>query len=227
MDKATHSLLTGLAILVSAIIFLTPRASQAQESALDYVGFQGGIAQTTFGQIDSESRQGFTGGLQFIIGVNEVLSVELDALYSRKGAKGINAQGGQNVSDAFDYSDTEIELTYAEFPLMLKITAPIDVVKVRAMAGPKFSIMNNALQNGSETITQLQSQQPVDTRFLDYDIGAVFGGEVALPLPVLGGSEVALVGRYDLGLKNIDTIQGFEAENRSFSGSLAFRIPIR
>lgn len=229
MITLKRTLYTSLTLAALASFVLIPHAVQAQnEPGVAYFGLQGGISQATLsnGSVSATSRQGGMGGIQVSYNLNEVLSVELDALYSQRGAEDVTVQGGPNVSDAFNYDNDAIRITYFQFPVLLKVTAPIEVVKVRALLGPSISFLSGADENGNSRQIDLQSEQPVSDRFLLYDFEGVVGGEIGLPVPALGGSEVALRGQYDFGFKNIDQTQGFTLKNRSYSGSLIFRIPI-
>lgn len=228
MNKLTRTLFVGATLVALATIFLIPKSTLAQnEPGVAYFGVQGGLSQATFGgeSVSASSRKGATLGADVSYNLNDVLSVELDFLYSELGADGVTVQGGPNVSDAYDYQDDAVRVDYFQFPVLLKVTAPIEVVKVRAVFGPSLSFLSGAEENGSSTQTDLQSEQPVTNRFLLHDFGGVVGGEIALPVPVLGGSEVALTGRYNLGLKDVDQTQGFTIKNRAYSGSLVFRVP--
>lgn len=159
--------------------------------------------------------------------INEALSAEMDFEYIQRGADAVSATGGVSVSDAFDLSDDEFTVDYLQFPVLLKLTAPIEQVKVRALAGPSVSFLVDAEQNGDSFQRAIQSELPVENRFLLYDISGVVGGELALPVPGLANSEVALDGRYTFGFINVDQTQGFEINNRALTGSLMFRFQIQ
>lgn len=229
MNKLTQTLFVSLAALALAAFTLGPMPAQAQNEADEiYFGVQGGLAQTSYSGTgtDASSRQGFSGGVHVMYNINEALSAQLDVEYTERGATSITASGGNNVSDAFDLSGDEFQVEYLSFPLLLKLTAPIEQVKVRAMAGPSISFLVDATQNGSDIQRNIQSQLPVTNRFLLYDVAGVVGGELAFPLPGLANSEIAVDGRYSFGLVNVDQTQGFELNNRSFSGSLLFRFQL-
>lgn len=229
MNKLTQSLFATLTVFAFAVFFLSPTEVKAQnEPGRVYFGVQGGLAQSSFSGSGTESSglQGYSAGAHFMYHINEVLSAEMDFLFTRRGADGVNAASGPNVSNAYDLSDADVELTYYDFPLLLKLTAPIEQVNLRAMAGPAISFQTGATINGEEIQRQLQSEARVQNRFLLYDVFGVVGGEIALPVPGLAQSEVAIDGRYSFGLKNVEQTQDMEMKNRSLSGSLIFRFAL-
>jgi hypothetical protein len=148
-------------------------------------------------------------------------------VYTERGADGVTTSGAPNTSSpAFDYDDDRLSINYYDFPLLVKVTAPLEAVKLRAMAGPALSFVRSAEENGRSTQRNIESTPPVERRFLLYDFSGVVGGELAVPFPGVVNGEVALDGRYTFGLDNIDQTQGFELKNRTLSGSLIFRFAI-
>lgn len=221
---ATALLLTGLGALLAPGSVL----AQNQPDQL-YLGIQGGLAQSQFSGdgTDASSRQGFSGGVNLMYNLNEAFSVELKALYTERGADGVTASADPGTSSpAFNLEGDDFALDYYHFPLLAKITAPIEVVKVRLLAGPAVSFLNGATKNGDETRRNIQSEPPVTERFSFFDVSGIVGGEIAVPVPGSLNAEVAIEGGYQFGLPNIDNTQGFELNNRSFDGALTFRIPL-
>jgi len=219
---------TILAIIAMTIFALAPTTAQAQnEPEAVYFGVLGGFSQATLdgGDVSSSSFQsGFTGGVSFTYNVNEAFSVQLETIYAERGGKGIDAAAGPSRSDALDYSDATIEVSYIEIPVLFKLTAPIEAVKVRGFAGPAVSSLLNATINGRENQAWLQSNSPVEDRFSPVDLNGIIGGEIAVPLPRVAG-EVAIDGRYYLGFVNVDR-EGFSMKNRTFSGTLSVRFAL-
>ncbi|MFB6272976.1 MAG: porin family protein [Salinibacter sp.] len=230
MDISKQTPLAILALLVVGSLVLVPRSTQAQnQPGALYVGLQGGISQSSFtgDGVSSNSRQGLTGGIHFMYNINEALSVEFDFLYTERGANSITAQGGPDVSDAYDLAGDRMTIDYYDFPVLFKLTAPIEAVKVRAFVGPSISFLAGATENGNTVQKDLQSEVPVTDRFLLYDLGGVVGGEIAVPLPGVANGELAVDGRYTIGYSNVDQTQDFTLKNRSLSGSLVFRYKFR
>lgn len=229
MDRSTQLALPVLALFALAALPLSSLPAQAQNTPGSvHLGVRGGITQSTFDvdQGDASGTSGFAGGLQVEYGINEALSVQLGFLYAEKGAENITAQGGPNTSDAFDLEGDRISTTYLDFPVLFKLTAPIDVVEVSAMAGPSINFVSDATLNGSDRQGDLQSNEPVSNRVLLYDLAGVVGGEIAVPVPRLANVEVAVDGRYSYGFKNIEQTQGFDFRNQDFNGSLIVRVEL-
>lgn len=231
MNRLTQSFIATSAFLISIGVFLTPTSVLAQnQSDQLYFGVEGGLAQSQFtgDGTDASSRQGFSGGINFMYNLNEALSVELKALYTESGADEVTASADPGTSSpAFNLNGDKLALDYYQFPILAKLTAPIDAVRVRALAGPAISFLEGATKNGDETQRNIQSEPPVDRRFKFYDLSGVVGGEIAVPLSGLSNAEVAIEGRYQFGLPDIDNQQGFELKSQSFSGALTFRIPLQ
>jgi len=219
---------TLLALLSGLLLALVPLTTQAQEEpGAFYLGLQGGLNQTTLeGEtVTSSSSQSnaHLGGF-FAYNVNEVFSVQLGASYHERGADGVTADGGPNVTDALNLSDATIDLEYVEIPVLFKLTAPIEVVKVRGFAGPGLNLMTNAEINGQETLP-LQSNADVDNRFHFYDAFGILGGEIGIPVP--GPiDEFAIDGRYQFGLVDIDVNEGFDVKNEGFTGTASVRFAL-
>ena len=230
MNRLTQNFLATAAFLIGIGVFLAPTSMLAQnQSDQLHFGVEGGLAQSQFtgNGTDASSHQGFSGGINFMYNLNEALSGELKALYTEGGADEVTASADPGTSSpAFNLDGDEFTLDYYQFPILAKLTAPIDVVKIRALAGPAISFLDGATKNGDETQRNIQSEPPVNRRFKFYDLSGVVGGEIAVPLSGLLNAEVAVEGRYQFGLPNIDNQQGFEIKNQSFNGVLTFRIPL-
>jgi hypothetical protein len=177
--------------------------------------------------VEASSQRGFSGGVNLQYHVNEALSVELGAVYTERGAEDVSSSGAPNASSsAFNYTEDNLSIEYYDFPLLVKLTAPIEAVKVRALAGPSLSFLQSAEENGLDVQRGIESEPEVERRFLLYDLAGVVGGEIAVPLPGLVNGEVAIDGQYSFGLGNIDQTQGYELKNRTLSGSLIFRVAL-
>lgn len=224
MEKATQTV--SVPLLLLAALLMAPPAQAQYEAGTAYVGVRGGAASASFGggDLDASSRSGSTFGLQFGYHSTEALSVEIGVEYARRGAESMVGEGGPNVSDALDYSNDRLRVDYLDFPILAKLTAPIEAVRVTAFAGPMLSFrLGGSTLNGSETQQRLQSEASVDDRLLTYDFQGVVGGEIAVPIPGISDTEVALDGRYGYGFVNIDQVQGFEFSTRALSGGLTVR----
>ncbi|WP_263819854.1 porin family protein [Salinibacter sp.] len=230
MNRLTQKFIATAAFFIGIGVFLVPTSVLAQnQSDQLHLGVEGGLAQSQFtgDGTDASSYQGFSGGINFMYNLNEALSVEVKALYTESGADEVTASADPGTSSpAFNLDGDKFALDYYQFPILAKLTAPIEVVKIRALAGPAISFLDGATKNGEDTRRNVQSEPPVNRRFKFYDLSGVVGGEIAVPLSGLLNAEVAVEGRYQFGLPNIDNQQGFEIKNQSFNGALTFRIPL-
>jgi opacity protein-like surface antigen len=224
MEKAAQFITAFLVLL--AVLFAAPPAQAQYDAGTAYLGVRGGVASTSFSGsgLDASSRSGATAGMQLGYHATEALTVEFGIQYTRRGAESMQATGGPNVSDALDYQNDRVRIDYLDFPALVKLTAPVEAVRLSAFAGPMLSFRNSgSTLNGSETQGRLQSEASVDDRFLTYDLQGVVGGEIALPIPGLSNTEVALDGRYGYGFVNVDQVQGFTLESRTLTGGLSVR----
>jgi hypothetical protein len=219
---------TVLPVFLGLLLALVPLTAQAQEEpGAFYIGLQGGLNQTTLeGEtVTSSSSQSnvHLGGF-FAYNVNEVFSVQLGASYHERGADGVTAEGGPNVTDALDLNDATVDLEYVEIPVLFKLTAPIEVVNVRGFAGPGLNLMTSAEINGRDSLP-LQSNADVDSRFHFYDAFGILGGEIGIPLPG-PVDEFAIDGRYQFGLFDIDVNEDYDIKNQGFTGTASVRFAL-
>lgn len=216
------------ALLSGLLLALVPLTTQAQdEPGAFYLGLQGGLNQTTLEgeSVTSSSSQSnmHLGGFA-AYNVNEAFSVQLGVSYHERGADNVSADGGPVESDALNLDGASVDLEYVEFPVLFKLTAPIEVVKVRAFAGPGLNLMTGATINGRETLP-LQSNDEVSDRFHFYDAFGILGGEIGIPIPG-PVDEFAIDGRYQFGLFDIDVNQGFDIKNQGFTGTASVRFAL-
>lgn len=194
---ATFLLLTGFAL---------PMTSQAQ-SPID-IGVRGGLTQATFYGDDVTSndfRPGFTGGAFLNYQVNEAFSIQPEVLYSVRGAK-------NHFNEAGTLQDVRVRQDVIEIPVLFKLSAPLSPITPRLYAGPALGFLTNSEVDGNEA----------DDAFGDVDFSGVVGGEIALAVNKGPLSEIALDGRYNLGLVELGDVQGFEAVSTSaFTGTLS------
>lgn len=230
MDPLKRSLYTLLALVFTTAFTLGPLTAEAQnEPGAAYLGVMGGVAQTslTGDNADSDNLSGFTGGAHFMYNFNEVLSLDVELRYTRKGAQSFTATTTSDRSEILNFDNDDYRLEYIDIPVLAKITAPIEAVKVRAFAGPSLNFRFNSTLNEDHRMRFLQSDRTVDSRNLFYDVGGVLGGEIAIPLSVpvsgLQNAELVLDGRYQFGFFNLDTIPGFDYSNRELNGTIGLR----
>lgn len=233
MDPLKRSLYTTLTLLFLVGFTLGPPAAQAQnEDGQVFFGVEGGLASTNLSgeNADGSSLSGFTGGAHLMYNVNEAFSVQFGVRYTRRGADSFTATSSARVSEAWNLENAEYRFEYIDVPVLLKLTAPVEAVKIRGFVGPSLNFRFNSTVNGEDIIRALQSNREVNTRNLHYDVGAVVGGEFALPLPVsvpgLRSPEIFLDGRYEYGLIDVADVAGFEYKHRGFNGTIGLRFGV-
>ncbi|WP_251924139.1 porin family protein [Salinibacter ruber] len=201
---ATFALLLGLAL---------PMSSQAQ-SPVD-LGVRGGVTQATFYGDDVASndfRPGFTGGVFLNYQVNDAFSVQPEVLYSRRGAKNHFSE-----TTSPDLEDIRVRQDVIEIPVLLKLSAPTAPVTPRLYVGPALGFITNSEVDGADA----------DDSFTDVDFSGVVGGEIAYALNKGPLSEIAVDGRYNLGLANLGDANNFEdVRTSAFTGTLSLRFDI-
>jgi len=176
-----------------AVIWLaTPSTASAQ------VGLLVGLNSANL-KIDPEeavkpdSRTGFVAGLSFNVPVQDIFSVELDALFAQKGAK--FSEGG----DIF-----KVKLNYVDIPVLGRVNLPgSGPVGVHLLVGPSFNFKVSEKFDPDEGSVEDQVKKMETT--------LVIGGGVHV-------SRFRIDLRYGLGLSNIEKDSGSDkVTNRVFS----------
>ena len=182
-----------------AVIWLaTPSTASAQAGVLFGMNSANiNLDAGTSGEIaaDTNRRTGFVGGVYFNAPMREMVSVELDALFSQKGTK--FQDGPETVS---------VKLNYVDIPVMARINLPgSGAARVHLLAGPSFNV------KVSEKFNQVENDNNED-QFKTFSTSLVMGLGVMV-------SSFRIDARYGLGLTNIlkDSSDGFTAKNKVFS----------
>ncbi len=202
----------GLVLLVSSVLMAGPAAAQMG------FGIKGGLniaslndlkSIDTIDQLEQESKTGFVGGvhLKFPLGV---FKLQVEGLYSLKGAKGTSHNG-------LSSEPWETKLTYIEVPLLLKYELPTPALKPFFYGGASVAFLMKAEKRNER----------IDTDWVDItdnlkstDYGLVVGAGIG----VFG---ITLEGRYTHGLE--DTVESKtgdmlvdEAKNKTWSVMAGF-----
>jgi Outer membrane protein beta-barrel domain len=184
--------------MLAVIWLVTPSTASAQ------VGVLVGLSRANL-KIDPEeavkpdSRTGFVAGLSFNMPIQDMFSVEVDALFAQKGAK--FTEGG----DIF-----KVKLNYVDFPVLGKInlngSAPVGV---HLLIGPSFNFKVSEKFDPPDEGNLEDQVEKMETTL-------VIGGGVH-------ASKVRLDLRYGVGLSNIAKDSGSEkVKNRVFSILVGF-----
>jgi outer membrane protein with beta-barrel domain len=183
-------------VLVLAVISVaTPRTASAQMGVL--VGLNSANLKFDPEQnAKPERRTGFVAGLRFNMPVQDMFSVELDALFVQKGAKFSNQGFTQKV-----------KLNYVDIPVLGRINLPgSGPARVHLLVGPSFNfkVSEKFEENGKETNNAKDQVEKFETAL-------VIGGGVNV-------NRFRMEARYGLGLSNIAKDSGSDkVRNRVFS----------
>ena len=184
----------GAALFVGFAL-IAPAAASAQTT----LGVKGGIGIADLSvddpfseDVNLDSRTTFTGGAFANFQLGETFFVQPEILYAPKGAK--ESEAGAEATFELDYLEIPV-LFGAEFPIGEGLTP-------RVFAGPEVAFEIGCQVTGEEGgVSASFDCEDLGLETKSVDFGLVFGAGVGIPL---GGFELILDGRYDLGLTNID-----------------------
>ena len=205
--RTVTGLILGLALLLSA----SPAAAQDPMS----VGVKAGLnlANLSFEGDDDEpdNRSGFVVGVLFSRPLRSRVDLQVEALYSQKGAKITDSE--------FDFEE-RIRLGYIEIPVLANfLVASTDRASVHVLAGPTFGFLVN-----SESVEEFDGEEFEDPDFDDavksFDAGFAIGAAVKT-------GQLVFDLRYTFGLTNIaenedDEDDDFSVKNRALTFSVAW-----
>jgi hypothetical protein len=197
-----------MVLVFAAVGFATPSTASAQVGVLvglNVANVDFDVSDTSI-SVNGDSRTGFVAGLSFNMPIQEVFSVEVDALFAQKGTKFSATESG--------FTDTaKINLNYVDIPVLAKVnvtgSAPVGV---HLLAGPSFNFKVSEKFDPEDAADADDSIETMETAL-------VFGGGVHV-----GAFRVDL--RYGIGLSNIvkdSASDGFiTGKNRVFSILVGF-----
>lgn len=146
--------------------------------------------------ISPDSRTAFHFGAFAVINFSDNLGLQPELLYSAKGSE-------------FDISGTSFEqkFNYLDVPILVRYSIN-EMISLHA--GPQISLLMSAEDDEGTDI----SDSVTGT-----DFGLSFGGQVDLPMGLVGGL------RYNLGLSNIDdSNSGGDVKNRVFQIYVGYKL---
>jgi hypothetical protein len=168
--------------------------------------------------VSFDSRTGFIGGGFANFQLGETFFLQPELLYAQKGAK-----------DAFDGIDSTIKLDYLQIPVLLGAAFGIGDggITPRVFAGPQVGFELSC--NVSAEIEGISAsadctEAEIETKSVDF--GLVFGAGLGIPV---GGFEIVIDGRYDLGLTNVDDSDStfdVSAKNRAWEFMAGVGFPV-
>lgn len=160
---------------------------------------------------DTRLRVGFMGGAALAFGVHPAFGVQLEVLFSQKGAK---------VDDPSSGTSATFGVNYLEVPLLARVSVPTGTVRPVFFLGPAVAFETSCSVSGE--MDGVQVDVDCDAPLLDgglqrkkTDVGVVAGAGFDVDV---GPAIVQFEGRYNLGLTNLDDSgdPGASAKTRRF-----------
>ena len=156
------------------------------------LGVKAGVSFATLSNRspDFDARTGFAAGISLDLG-GGVIGLAPELLYVQKGTTSDGAP-----------SSTAVKLSYAEIPVLLKVSLPIPSLQPFAYAGPSVSFRLGCEAGDTECD---------DDTIKSTDYGAVLGAGVKL------GGRFTLEGRFNWGIADINNLSdGVDTKTRTF-----------
>lgn len=208
------------AALVASL--LTAASALAQSLPPVRLGVVGGVNLATLGGKDvddADTRTGFLGGASLLVPLRGRLSLDLQGLYSQKGA---------NDSDSVE----RIALTfnYLELPLMLRYDLTSEGIRPFLTAGVSVAYRASCKAqveaegiNAEFDCDDLTDGEDFRLDVKRWDPGAAFGGGVDIPLAQ--DRRLTVGARYVLGMTDI--VDMAAVRNRTVQLYAGFSVPLR
>ena len=196
------------AVLVMLAGAVAPTAAQERQVGLKLgVNVSSLVFEGDEVEAYNDRRLGFLGGGFTVLPVGGPLAVQIEALFSQKGAK-LEIEE-QNLEAA-------LELDYLDVPVMLRFQGPASgSTRLHIFGGPAIGYRMGArrkLSDGSSEFTQGVVEN-IEDEIERFDLGIVAGAGVDI------GRRIVVDARYSWGIRaiNKDTSDGVEIKNRVFS----------
>lgn len=206
-----------MVLAASAALLLPLLASPLLAQRLS-LGVLGGANVSTFGGDDAEgakSRVGFVGGAQLVRTFNDNVALELNGLYSMKGAKGDE-----------DGVGIDAKISYIELPLLLRF-GPRTTSTLRPFATVGGSLafrMGCTVEGRAGGVSVSVDCDDLEEDGADFnDVDAALIGGAGFDAP-LGSGTLTVAVRYGYSLTDIakeDNVQ-----NRAFTILAGWRMPL-
>jgi hypothetical protein len=189
-----------IGLMLAIISVAAPRTASAQMGLL--VGLNSSTLKFDDDEgLDVERRMGLAAGVAFNLPVQDMFSVELDALFAQKGAK---------LSDGPD--TLEVELNYVDIPVLGRINLPgSGPARVHLLFGPSFNF------KVGEEFEENEVESDEEDQVESFETAFVIGGGFTV-------SRFRIDLRYGLGLSNIakDAGDNEKVKNQVFSFLVGF-----
>lgn len=185
-------------VLLFCFFSLTFAASAQQ------LGIKGGATYATFRGNDAKNydhRIGYAAGLFYQQHINELIGIQMEALYTSRGAQNEFRSGSNTIEDRFRYN-------YVDVPLLLHVSAGGLFFDL----GPQASFLAKARQIREVIPDEGNTTTTVKTDVTDHPYTIDLG--YAAGIGYRGASNIGLEVRYTGGLKDIDDEGPFVGQER-------------
>jgi len=153
------------------------------------------------------------------IQVNDVFSVEPQALYSQKGTK-VKGTGSSSSMEG------SVRVTYIEVPLLGKFWIPVSDSQVRPFifAGPEFEFKVSCSVDGAAFGVTGDCDKTTEIKLKSTDFGVTGGAGLQFKA---GNQVVRVDARYTHGLSDInDSGDNTKVKNRAFAATVGLGFPL-
>jgi len=227
------------ATVTFAFLTMFTLSAAAQDPTAPRFGIKGGLAFAKWSGkavagLGLSGRTGIIGGGFAVIPVNDNLGLQVEVLYTQKGAKfsgEIDDETIDEIAETFDWdweslpedaaiegelnNELQAKVTYLEIPILCRFSLPTEGARPYFLGGFALGIKMGSSFNwtlsGSESGNYTVEAKDFDSYVKGMDLGAVIGAGVEFG-PAL------VEARYTMGLSNLPDISGESADlkNRAF-----------
>lgn len=205
-----------------------PSVATAQKSGDITIGVMAGLNDATWsqdpapGDVTFGYKVGLVAGGFLGVQVNDVFSVEPQALYSQKGTK-VKGTGSKSSLEG------SVRITYIEVPVLVKYWIPVSDSQVRpfVFAGPDVEFKVSCTAEGAilaVTGSTDCDKTGTEIKLKSTDLGATAGAGIQFKA---GNQTVRVDARYTLGLTDInDAGDNRKIKNRAFAATVGLGFPL-
>jgi len=180
--------------LSTALLSVTPTASFAQGTRIGIIAGPNFASLRGFDDVDLDNRSGSMGGLSLVLPLGPLFAFQPEALVVSAGAQAASSAANG------------IDLTYAQVPLLLRITPGFgSLIAPHFYAGPYLGLQIRCRVEREDRTSDCDDAPGISTNSVD--VGGIVGGGLDLklgPLVLTGGV------RYGFG---VSKVAEFEFDN--------------
>lgn len=195
---------TLLTLHMKKIVLLFCFFSLTFAASAQQLGIKGGATYATFRGNDAKNydhRLGYAAGLFYQQHINELIGIQMEALYTSRGAKIETVTGGVTTEDKF-------RMNYVDVPLLLHVSAGGLFFDL----GPQASFIAKAKRITETTSADGNTTTSRSINITDHPYSIDLG--YAAGIGYRGAGNIGLEVRYTGGLKDIDDEGPFVGQER-------------